>query len=282
MVRFSGDVRASQVSSLREEVTAIIRSADPGDEALLILKTGGGTVTGYGLATAQILRFKEAGMNLTVAIDEVAASGGYMMASVADKIVASPLATLGSIGVVQEIPNFYERLQREGVDVQLITAGKFKRTLTSTKKVTEEDIEESRRQIQGIFKQLVSCIAKYRPQVDIDKVQTGETWFGTDALELHLCDEIKTVDAVLTDFVDQGYDVFEIHYKAPLSETSFLSRLYPFGETKETPLLVEGVRWLAQAIASEISSNLGFTGRTSDDQVYLTSNERIEAVTMMM
>lgn len=139
VMRFPGDASASQVAELREEVTAVVRQAAAGDEAVVILQTGGGTVTGYGLAAAQLMRFKEAGMKLTVAVEQVAASGGYMMCCVADRIVASPFAVLGSIGVISDIPNVYERLKKEGIEFQTVTAGKYKRTLTPTKKPTKGD-----------------------------------------------------------------------------------------------------------------------------------------------
>merc|ERR1712072_752061 len=131
---FPGDVQASQLNELREEVTGIIRNAQPGDEALIKLQSGGGTVTGYGLAAGQLVRLKEKGLKLTIAVEQVAASGGYMMSCVADKIVASPFAVIGSIGVISEVHNVYERLKEEGIQFQTVTAGKFKRTLTPTKK----------------------------------------------------------------------------------------------------------------------------------------------------
>jgi len=124
VTRFPGDTTASQVAELRETVTGITQSCQPDDEVLVVLQTGGGTVTGYGLAAAQLLRLKDAGLRLTIAVEQVAASGGYMMSCVADKIVASPFAVLGSIGVISEMPNVYERLQREGIEFQTVTAGK--------------------------------------------------------------------------------------------------------------------------------------------------------------
>merc|ERR1719223_1350308 len=153
VLNFFGDVQASQAAGLREEVTAILRQAkkERGDEVVLRLNTGGGTVTGYGLAAAQLKRIKDADLKLTICVEQVAASGGYMMACVADEIVASPFAVLGSIGVISEQPNVYERLQREGIEFQTVTAGKFKRTLTPTKKVTEEDLEKSKKDIEGRF-----------------------------------------------------------------------------------------------------------------------------------
>ena len=215
VTRFPGDVTASQLTELREEVTGIIRSARPGDEALLILQSGGGTVTGYGLAAAQLLRFKAKEIKLTVCVEQVAASGGYMMCCTADRIVASPFAVLGSIGVISEIPNAYERLQREGIEFQTITAGKFKRTVTPTKKITKEDIKKSEADIAEIFNLFKGFVKRQRPQLDIDHVATGETWFGEDALARGLCDEIGTADDVLLDFIDNGYDVYEVVYKPP-------------------------------------------------------------------
>jgi len=210
VTRFPGDVTASQLNELREEVTGILRSAQPGDEALLVLQSGGGTVTGYGLAAAQLQRFKAKGMKLTVCVEQVAASGGYMMCCTADRIVASPFAVLGSIGVISEVPNAYERLKQEGIEFQTITAGKYKRTVTPTKKITKEDIKKSEEDIAEIFNLFKSFVKNQRPQLDIESVATGETWFGEDALARGLCDELGTADDVLLDFVDDGYDVYEV------------------------------------------------------------------------
>ena len=235
VTRFPGDVTASQLNELREEVTGILRSAQPGDEALLILQSGGGTVTGYGLAAAQLLRFKAKDIKLTVCVEQVAASGGYMMCCTADRIVASPFAVLGSIGVISEIPNAYERLQREGIEFQTITAGKFKRTVTPTKKITKEDIKKSEADIAEIFNLFKGFVKRQRPQLDIDNVATGETWFGEDALAKGLCDEIGTADDVLLDFIDNDYDVYEVVYKPPpVSGVGLLAGL-PGGRSDTSP-----------------------------------------------
>merc|ERR1712127_213359 len=212
VTRFPGDVTASQLNELREEVTGILSSAQPGDEALLVLQSGGGTVTGYGLAAAQLQRFKEKGLRLTICVEQVAASGGYMMCCTADRIVASPFAVLGSIGVIGEVPNFYERLKTEGIEFQTVTAGKFKRTLTPTKKVTKEDIAKQKDDLEGILRLFKAFVKENRPSLDIDDVATGETWFGDDALAKGLCDELSTVDDVLSEYVDDGCNVFEVKY----------------------------------------------------------------------
>jgi len=158
----------------------------------------------------------------------VAASGGYMMCCVADKIVASPFAVLGSIGVIGEVPNFYERLKKEGIEFQTVTAGKFKRTLTPTKKITQEDINKQKDDLEGILRLFKAFVKKNRPSLDIDDVATGETWFGEDAMAKGLCDEIKTVDDVLSEYVDIGHNVYDVKYNpTPELNVGALSGLLP-------------------------------------------------------
>mmetsp|Transcript_45732 Transcript_45732/g.111480 ORF Transcript_45732/g.111480 Transcript_45732/m.111480 type:complete len:740 (+) Transcript_45732:123-2342(+) len=268
VMNFPGDVQASQLNELREEVTAIVRNAKPGDEALVVLQSGGGTVTGYGLAAGQLVRLKDKGLKLTIAVEQVAASGGYMMSCVADKIVASPFAVLGSIGVISEIPNFYERLKEEGISFQTVTAGKFKRTLTPTKKVSKEDMAKSKEDIESIFQLFKGWVAQNRPQLDIDEVATGETWFGPDALERGLCDEIKTVDDILLDYVDGGYSVYEVAYQPPPDVPPPLQFL--FANEDGAPSVGAGarsskansslgrkaIRWAVQTFAEEVQGAL--------------------------
>lgn len=214
VVTFNGDVQASQVAQLRQEVTAVLRnaSADRGDELVLVLNTGGGTVTGYGLAAAQLMRVKDAGVKLTICVEQVAASGGYMMACTADRLVASPFAVLGSIGVISEQPNVYERLKKEGVEFQTVTAGKFKRTLTPFKKPTKEDFDKQKDDIESILVLFKSFVAENRPKLDIDTVATGETWFGKDALARNLVDELITTDDVLLQKLDSGAEIFSVKF----------------------------------------------------------------------
>jgi signal peptide peptidase SppA len=258
---FPGDVQASQVINLREEVTGIVRTAHPGDEAVVVIRTGGGTVTGYGLATAQLLRLKQAGLKLTIAVEQVAASGGYMMCCVGDRIVASPFAVLGSIGVLTELPNVYERLKTEGIEFQTVTAGKYKRTLTPTKKVTKQDYDKTKQDIEDIFNLFRNFVKENRPQLNIDEVATGETWFGTDALQRGLCDEIRTVDDLLTEYVDNGYDVFQVEYRPPPTESPLGKLLLPAGSNDENSggIIASGIRWLVRTVVTAVQAELSST-----------------------
>jgi len=279
---FPGDVQASQLNELREEVTGVIRNAQSGDEVLVVLQSGGGTVTGYGLAAGQLVRLKEKGLYLTIAVEQVAASGGYMMSCVADKIIASPFAVLGSIGVISEVPNVYERLKEEGIKFQTVTAGKFKRTLTPTKKITQEDLAKSEEDIAEIFNLFKGWVEQNRPQLDIEEVATGETWFGPAALEKGLCDDIKTVDDVLLEYVDNNFNVYEIKYDPPPEIPSTLSAL--FASDDEIPRLGRGndsigrqaIRWLVQSFAEEVKAVT--TDYKSSDQKYMAKDETKDRV----
>jgi signal peptide peptidase SppA len=203
VLRFDGDAMASQVRRLREEVTAILQQSDParGDSVVLRLNSSGGTVTGYGLAASQLQRLKQAQLPLTVCVDEVAASGGYMMACVADEICASPFAAVGSIGVVATSPNVYERLKREGVAVTDITAGEFKRTLAPYKEVDERDARKVQQDVVALHRSFQQFVLHQRPGLKdrIAQVATGEVWYGAEAVERGLVDRIRTVDDVLLD-----------------------------------------------------------------------------------
>ncbi|GMH67132.1 hypothetical protein TrRE_jg11114, partial [Triparma retinervis] len=258
----------SQVANLREEISALTLQQRPGDEVLLILQSGGGTVTGYGLAAAQLERLKSAGFKLTIAVEQVAASGGYMMACTGDKIVASPFAVLGSIGVISDQPNVYERLKREGVEFSTVTAGKYKRTLTPTKKPTKEDFEKSKEDVEGILVLFKDYVKRNRPGLDIDKVATGETWFGEDAVDLGLCDELKTKDDVILEYVKKGFECYEVEYDESMTfgGGSGLGGL-PFGDALTTLSNDKGGRrggvrkWIGgmikEAIREEITGGEG-------------------------
>nr|WP_255433872.1 protease SohB [Pectobacterium sp. CFBP8739] len=194
---FNGSMDAGEVSSLREEISAVLAVAKPKDEVLLRLESPGGVVHGYGLAASQLQRLRQGGVRLTVAVDKVAASGGYMMACVADRIVAAPFAIVGSIGVVAQIPNFHRLLKNKDIDVELHTAGEFKRTLTLFGENTEQGREKFREDLNVTHTLFKDFVQQMRPSLDIDAVATGEHWFGTQAKDLGLIDAIGTSDDLL-------------------------------------------------------------------------------------
>ncbi|MFV5364057.1 protease SohB [Acinetobacter oleivorans] len=217
---FKGDIQASAVENLREEITLILATAKAGrDRVVLRLESPGGMVHGYGLAAAQLVRLRDAGFHLTICVDKVAASGGYMMACIANEIIAAPFAIVGSIGVVAQVPNFNRLLKQHNVDFELYTAGQYKRTVTMFGENTPEGkakFEEELQQTHVLFKHFVE---KYRPQLNVDKVATGEHWYGEDALELNLVDKLQTSDEYLLALLPQ-HDVYVINTrkKATLGE----------------------------------------------------------------
>jgi signal peptide peptidase SppA len=253
VLNFPGDVTASQVAGLRQEVTALSRFANAtrGDEVVLLLNTGGGTVTGYGLAAAQLMRIKALGLKLHICVEQVAASGGYMMACCADKITASPFAVIGSIGVISEVPNVYQRLDKEGIQFLTVTAGKYKRTLTPTKKPTDEDFAKTKADIEQVLVLFKDWVKTQRPQMDIDLVATGETWFGPDALERKLVDELITSDDVLLQKFDEGAEIVSIKYQEP--KTSPVAQLLS-AESSPADVLAA---WAWQWLMSKAPQNAG-------------------------
>ncbi|TMO67912.1 protease SohB [Pseudoalteromonas aurantia] len=213
VIDFIGSMDAHEVASLREEVSAILTIADKDkDQVLVNLESGGGVVHGYGLAASQLIRIKDFGLPLTICIDKVAASGGYMMACVADKIVAAPFAIVGSIGVIAQLPNFSKILKKNDVDFEQITAGEYKRTLTMFGENTAKGREKFKEEIEhthGLFKEFV---AEHRTTLDISAVATGEHWFASHAKTLNLVDEIKTSDDVLLSLNEQ-HQLYKVSYK---------------------------------------------------------------------
>jgi serine protease SohB len=189
-----GDVHASSVEHLREEINAILTVAQKGDEVILRIESPGGVVHGYGLAAAQILRLREADLQVTVCVDKVAASGGYLMSCVAHQIIASPFAIIGSIGVVAQVPNFNRLLKKHDVEYKEYTAGDYKRTVSIFGEITEKGEAKFREQLEITHLLFKGFVSKYRPQLNIDQVATGEYWYGQTALELNLVDKIQTSD----------------------------------------------------------------------------------------
>lgn len=210
---FDGDIRASEVEKLRREITAVLTTATCDDEVLVRLESGGGMVTSYGLAASQLDRIRDRKVPLTVCVDKVAASGGYMMACVADKLVAAPFAVLGSIGVVAQIPNFHRLLKEHNIDFEMLTAGKYKRTLTLFGENTDEGREKFIEDIERIHEQFKGYVSKRRPKLDIEAVATGEIWSGQDTLDLHLADKLSTSDQYLIEACEER-DVLMISFKA--------------------------------------------------------------------
>lgn len=216
LVDFDGDMKASAVSQLREIVSAVLFVATPKDEVVLRLESGGGMVHSYGLAASQLDRIRQREIPFTVCVDKVAASGGYMMACVANKICAAPFAIIGSIGVLAQLPNFHKVLKKHDIDFEMLTAGEYKRTLTMFGENTEKGREKFVEDLElthGLFKDYVH---QQRPVVDIDAVATGEIWFGTKAKDNKLIDELTTSDDYITGLA-ADYDVFSVTYSTKKS-----------------------------------------------------------------
>lgn len=219
VINFKGDLKASALPALREEVSAVLEVATGMDEVIICLENHGGVVHEHGLAASQLARIRDKGIPLIVCVDKVAASGGYLMACVATRIYAAPFAILGSIGVLAQLPNFNRFLDSHGVDFEQVTAGKYKRTVTMFGENTDEDRAKLKEELEDVHALFKAAVSEYRPDLDLDKVATGEYWYGPRALEMGLADEIKTSDELLSErTADRDLYALSYHIKQPLQK----------------------------------------------------------------
>lgn len=210
---FNGDIKATQVEQLREEISAVLTLATPKDEVVLRLESPGGSVNGYGLAAAQLQRLRDKQIPLTICIDKIAASGGYLMACLGHQIIAAPFAIIGSIGVVAQMPNFHRWLQKNDIDVELLTAGEYKRTLTLFAENTDKGRKKFKEDLEQIHLSFKDYVLNNREQLDINQVSTGEHWLACEALNLRLIDKLQTSDEYLTDKM-QTHNIFKVSMHA--------------------------------------------------------------------
>ncbi len=220
---FHGDIRASATESLREEITAVLTVAEDKDEVLVRLESGGGMIPAYGLAAAQLLRLRERGLRLTVAVDRVAASGGYMMACIADRILVAPFAIVGSIGVIAQLPNFNRMLKKHDIDFEQFMAGEHKRTVTLFGENTGQGRQKFQQEIEQAHRLFKDFVGRYRPQIDLNEVATGEYWYGTQAMAHNLADQVLTSD----EFLLESSEKTELYLVSKKVRKPLLSRLLP-------------------------------------------------------
>lgn len=211
VLRFDGDMHASEVDSLREAITAVLLVAKKEDEVLVVLDSAGGLVHNYGLAASELNRIRQHNIPLVVSIDLVAASGGYMMACVANKIIAAPFAVVGSIGVLAQVPNFFRFLKKHDIDIEQHTAGEYKTTLTMLGENTNKARAKFKEELEDTHVLFKKFVQEHRPVLDIEKLATGEHWYGTQAVDLKLIDELMTSDDYLL-AKNETTDIYEVSY----------------------------------------------------------------------
>ena len=221
---FKGNIKASEIVSLRREISGVLLSFKKGDEVLLRLENSGGTVHEHGLAASQLKRIKDKKIPLTICVDKVAASGGYMMACVANKIISSPFAIVGSIGVLAQVPNFNKLLKSKGIDFEQHTAGNYKRTVTMFGENTDKDREKLGEQLEDIHVLFKDFIVSQRKDIDIEKVATGEYWYGKSALTLNLVDQIMTSDEYILSMRDK-FSIVRVKYKPSTTFADKISKV---------------------------------------------------------
>lgn len=218
---FDGDVEASAVADLRNHISTILQVAEKEDKVLLRLESGGGYVHSYGLAASELARLRAKEVPLVVAVDKIAASGGYMMACVGTEIIAAPFAVIGSVGVIGALPNFHDLLERNHIHYEQHTAGEHKRSLTVLGKNTDADREQFKKELAETHELFKHHIAAMRPQLDVAAIATGETWYGSQALAKGLIDRVQVSDDYLLEHLD-SHQIWQLSYEV---QESWLERM---------------------------------------------------------
>jgi len=213
VIDFHGDIKASAAQGLSKEISAILSVAKPEDEVLVRLESSGGMVHAYGFATAELQRIVDKRIKLTVTVDKVAASGGYMMACVADYIIAAPFAVMGSIGVIAQLPNVNKLLKKHDIDIEQHTAGEYKRTLTVLGKNDEKGRTKFLEELEKTHKLFQKHVLTHRKQLAIAEVATGEVWYGQEALEKNLIDALGTSSEYLFKAISEGVNAYHIKWE---------------------------------------------------------------------
>lgn len=242
LIDFIGDMKASAVSQLREVVTAILFVANKNDEVVVRLESSGGMVHSYGLAASQLDRIRQKDIPLTVCVDKVAASGGYMMACVANKVIAAPFSVIGSIGVVAQLPNFHKLLKKNDIDFEQLTAGEHKRTLTMFGENTDKARKKFMEDLELTHSLFKDYVHKQRKIVDIDEVATGEVWLGTTALEKKLVDELTTSDDYLSQLVVDN-NIYQVSYSTKKNVLEKLGFAVQNGIENAVSRIIEQLQW---------------------------------------
>lgn len=226
VLKFKGDIRASARFAFAKLVDEVVLNAREFKEVVVVVESPGGGVSEYGMLFAELERMRkcEENFQLTVVVDTVAASGGYLMSLPAHKILAAPFAMVGSIGVVSFIPNIRELLEANKIKPRTFTAGDFKRTVTLTDEGDEKSAEQYKQQLALIHEQFKQALKKYRPQVELEKVATGEAWLASTTVEkeLQLVDGLNTSHALLLE-MNQSFDLVE--YSSKAERKTFLKRI---------------------------------------------------------
>ncbi|MBP3194274.1 MAG: protease SohB [Cardiobacteriaceae bacterium] len=246
---FDGDIAATDADELREQISAILQTAKEGEQVLLRLESAGGYVHSYGFAASQLARLREKSLHLTVAVDKIAASGGYMMACVGSEIIAAPFAVIGSVGVVGALPNFHDLLEKQSIHYEEHTAGEFKRTLTMFGENTDGDRQQFRKELQETHELFQQHIREYRPNLDVAKIATGETWYGKKALEKGLIDKIQTSDDFLL-------AMMKTHNILELSHSKTQSLIQKLKEEFLSSVSVEGIKKSAQGMIKPFKADI--------------------------
>jgi len=161
----------------------------------LVINSPGGSPVQSSLIGARIRRLaEEKDIPVYAFCEDVAASGGYWLATAADQIYVDPSSVVGSIGVISASFGFHELINRYGVERRVYTAGEDKSMLDPFRPEKPEDIERLKKLQKVIHDNFIEQVTSRRgTRLVRDDIFTGEIWVGQEAVDLGLVDGIGHV-----------------------------------------------------------------------------------------
>jgi len=256
VIRFDNDMMASYSGPFARLVNEVIANKDRFSQVVVAANSPGGSVAEYGLMYSEMERLRKAcdsvKIKLTGSIRTYGASGGMLELLPCHEIYASPMAMVGSIGVVSEFLNFNKLWKSIGVTPLTLTAGEFKRTVTPNGEVTDEGLAHYKAQLESIHRQFIAAVVKYRKDKGFDsedkvkKVCNGDHWTAQESIELGLglVDGLATTSELIFN-LNQNNDLVFLSVKQNPWEKGifrFLTRLVDYAFLRVRSAMTGGLQ----------------------------------------
>jgi len=221
MITFQGSSLVSGATITPELVKGHLSRAevDPAVKAIVIrVDSPGGTVPACQEILEEIERVKEE-KPVVVVMENMAASGGYYISAGADRIVASPVALTGSIGVISRVMNVEELYEKLGIEVQTFKGGRYKDMYSGLRELKEEEEEIMQRLVDEYYEHFVGVVAAGRglSTEEARDLATGQLYTGAEAERLGLVDKLGGLDTAVDLALElAGLEAARVeHYRPP-------------------------------------------------------------------
>ncbi|QBE64806.1 S49 family peptidase [Pseudoduganella lutea] len=207
LVEIEGDIEAQGSGAASVVIPALNKAfSDDGSVAVVLhINSPGGSPVQAGMIVDEIRRLRQGYPEkpLYVVVDEICASGGYYIASAADKIYVNKASIIGSIGVLMDGFGFTGTMEKLGVERRLITAGANKGFMDPFSPQSDKQKQHAQAMLNEIHEQFIETVRAGRGKrlQETPETFSGSFWTGARAIDMGLADELGSVDSVARDVV---------------------------------------------------------------------------------